>query len=84
MPTNLKTNKRQKLITTPVIGWTTGTLAGISVLLAIDYTEKPQDIQTGGKSVQLALTAPQALELGEKLKTLANQILNPPLTSKSH
>ncbi len=84
MPKNLETDKDGKLIVNPDIGWTTGTLAEVGVLLAIDYSERPQDIETGGKSVQLGLTPQQSLELAQKLTTLANKLLNPPPASKTH
>jgi hypothetical protein len=84
MPNQLKTDENGNIVTSPVLGWTTGTLAEMNVLLAIDYAEKPEDIQTGGKSVQLVLTPQQSLELAAKLTTLAQQILKPSPTRKTH
>jgi hypothetical protein len=77
MPTKLRTNKDGQIATCPVLGWTTGTVGGVAILLAIDYAETPEQIQTGGKSVQLVLTPQQSLELAEKLTTLANKTLDP-------
>jgi hypothetical protein len=78
MPDKLKTDQQGNIISFPVIGWTTATFAGTAVLLAIDYAESAKDMETGGKSVQLALTPHQALELGERLTTLAKHVLTPP------
>jgi hypothetical protein len=65
------------IILKPVIGWTTG-VAEIAVILAVRYADDLASLETGGKQVQLLLTPPQALELSEKLTTLANKILNAP------
>lgn len=52
----------------PVLGWvvmpvTTET----SVILRLHYAETPAEVQTGGRALQVALTAPQALQLAEIL-----------------
>ena len=83
MPNQLRKDKDGKIASSPVIGWTTGTLAGLGILLAIDYADSPEELQTGGKSVQLALMPQQALELAQKLTTLANKVLGPP-SGKAH
>jgi len=62
----------------PIIGWEIGVVAGISLLLAIQYAESPQDFQTGGKSVRFVLTPEQALLLAEKLQKAGKSLLEPP------
>ena len=84
MPKQLKTDKNGNIATCPVLGWTTGTLAEVGIILALDFAEKPEDIQTGGRSVQLALTPQQALQLAEKLTALAKIILEAPQKGKSN
>jgi hypothetical protein len=78
MPNQLKTDENGDIITCPVIGWNTGIMAESAILLAIDYIETLEEFAAGGKSVQLALTPPQALELSGKLSSLANRLLQPP------
>jgi hypothetical protein len=68
-----------KIITKPVTGWTTAVVAEIAVLLAIQYIDHPQEIETGGKQIQFVLMPQQCLELAEKLTTLAKRVLEPPL-----
>lgn len=72
---NLQTDAQGNIITKPVIGWTTGILAKISVLLAIQYIETPAEFETGGKTLQFVLMPQQCLELAEKLTTLAQHVL---------
>jgi hypothetical protein len=68
------------VVTRPVLGWTTATAAEIAVILQIQYSEKPADIDTGGKSLQVVLTPPQCLELAEVLTRNAQRILNFPVS----
>jgi hypothetical protein len=62
----------------PIIGWEIGSVAGISLFLAIQYAESPQEFQTGGKSVRFVLTPEQALLLAEKLQKAGKSLLEPP------
>ena len=71
----LQKDKNGNIVTKPVTGWITGTLAGIAVLLAIQYAETPEEIPNPGKQIQLALMPQQCLELAEKLTTLAKRVL---------
>jgi hypothetical protein len=65
---DLETDSNGDIITNPVIGWTTATLAGMSVFLAIHYVETPLELETeDGKSIQMILTPQQCLELAERL-----------------
>jgi hypothetical protein len=72
----LEKDSNGDIITRPVTGWTTGTLAGIAVLLVLEYAESPQELETGhSKSIQLALSVQQSLELAERLRTLGKRLL---------
>jgi hypothetical protein len=53
------------IILKPIMGWTSAPVADIAVLLAIEYAKKPEDIETGGKSIQFVLTLQQCLNLAE-------------------
>ena len=76
MNNGLQTDSAGDVLTKPVTGWTTGTVAGIAVLLAIQYVETPAELETGdSKQIQLTLTAQQSLELAKKLTTLAEILL---------
>jgi len=79
----LHKDKNGNIATNPVTGWITGTLAGIAVLLAIQYPQTPEEIANPSKQIQFALMPQQCLELAEKLTTLAKRVLedqsgNPP------
>lgn len=72
----LETDQNGNIVTKPVTGWITGTVADIDVILAIQYAQSPLELQTGrNKSIQFVLKPQQCLELSEKLKTLANRLL---------
>ena len=63
------------ILTKPVTGWITGTLADIAVLLAIQYLESPLETENGDKLIQFVLTPQQSLEIAQKLTTLAKRLL---------
>jgi hypothetical protein len=63
------------IVTRPVLGWTTAPAAGTAVIARIQYAERPEELQTGGKAIQFVLTPQQALELAEILTTQAQRIL---------
>jgi hypothetical protein len=46
------------------------------VLLKIQYVERPQEIETGGKSLQLVLMPQQCLELAAQLTKFARLVLD--------
>lgn len=73
----LEKDANGNIITRPVAEWITGTTAGIGVLLAIRHIGSPQELQSGGKWAQLALTPQQCLDLAARLTTLANKVLAP-------
>ena len=73
---DLETDSNGDIITQPLTGWTTATLAGIAVLLAFQCVETPLELETGSsKSIQLVLTPEQCLELAERLTELAMSLL---------
>jgi hypothetical protein len=71
----LETDENGNLTLKPVVGWTTGTLSEKSVLLAIQYIERPEDYETGRKLIQFALTHQQSLELATALNKKARFVL---------
>lgn len=75
MSAQLETDKDGNVITKPVIGWTIRSVAGVAVLLAIEYADTPLDIEMGGKSLPLVLTPPQCLELSQALAKASTQLL---------
>jgi len=72
----LETDANGMIVTRPVLGWTTAPVAGSAVILQIQYAETPQELKTGGRSLQFVLTPPQSLELAETLTKQAQRILN--------
>ena len=72
---DLQKDERGNIITKPVTGWTTVPMAGIAVLLAIQYVETPQELGTLEKQIQFALMPQQCLELAEVLTRQANRVL---------
>ena len=71
-----ETDSDGHIVTKPVTGWTTASLAGVSVLLAIQYAETPQALETeDSKQIQLVLMPQQCLELAEALKKAGKSLL---------
>jgi hypothetical protein len=71
----LRTDENGNIVTMPVTGWITGTLAEIAVLLAFQYAETQEEIGNANKQIQFVLMPQQCLELAEKLTTLAKRVL---------
>jgi hypothetical protein len=65
----------------PVTGWVAATIAGLGIFLGIRYAEKPEQLETGGKMIQFALTAQQCLDLAAVLTKQANAFLSSPPSS---
>ncbi len=84
MPINVETNNEGNIVIRPVTGWTTHFVAGIVGILRIEYIENPQEFEATHKSLQLALTAPQSLELAEVLNKLGKSLLQSPQTGEPH
>jgi hypothetical protein len=62
--------------TRPVLGWTTAPVAGMSVILRLNYAETPKELETGGRHLQVIMTPQQCLELAETLTKQARRILD--------
>jgi hypothetical protein len=72
----LETDTKGNIIIRPVVGYTTHSIAGTSVLLAVQYVETEEGFHTGhGQVIQLGLTPRACLELAEALKSAAAGIL---------
>ncbi len=71
----LQTDQDGNIIVSPVLGWASGPLPAKAVFLAVQYAERPEEIETGGKSIQFVLTPQQCLELAQRLTKLANDVI---------
>ncbi len=78
-----QTDERGDIITKPLMGWVTAPVANMALLLAIEYAETPQEIESGGKVIQLVMTPKQCLQLAETLTTRGKALIdNPPEPGK--
>ena len=76
----LETDAQGNIVSRPVMGWITAPVAGMFVLLGLKYAETPEQLKTGGKTLQFGLLPAQALELAEMLTRQARGILEAPQT----
>ena len=84
MTRELELNRDGTVVMKPMTGWTTHKVAGIAVLLRIEYIESPQEFAEKHKALQLALTAPQCLELAEALTKAGKSLLEKHPGEPSH
>ena len=78
MPSEFETDKNGNIITKPVTGYTIGPVAGMAVLLAIEYVESPAELESGkSKRIQLILTPQQTLEIADVMTRRAKSLLQP-------
>jgi len=78
MSIQLEMDGNGNVVTRPVTGWKTMAAAGIAVVLVIQYSEKPEDIENDTcKQLQCILLPQQALELAEAPTKQANRVLEP-------
>lgn len=76
----LQTDSSGNIVTKPVTGWAIHRVAGIAVLLAIEYADTPEELEKGAnKRMQFVLNAPKTLELAEALTRAANGIMSDPI-----
>jgi len=76
MPSDFETDDAGNLVLKPVTGWTSAEVAGIGVLLAIQFADTPAQLEKDECSrLQLYLTPQQCLELSERLTKLARHLL---------
>jgi hypothetical protein len=81
----LETDSEGNVILKPVTGWTMAPVAGIAVLLAIEYVTNDHELETGVRhAIQFVLTPPKALEIAEVLQKQAKRLLEslPPGTTR--
>lgn len=72
----LEMDSNGNVVTRPVTGWSVLTLAGMSVLAAIQYAQTPQELETGNsKQIQLVLMPQQCVELAQALKKAGKSLL---------
>jgi len=75
-PSNLELDEHGNIITKPVTGWTTAVLVGSAVLLAIQYANTPEELESGqSHQIQLVLQPQLCLELAENMTKQAKRIL---------
>jgi len=65
-----------KIITRPIMGFSTAPIADMSIFLKVRYAETPEQLKAEGKAIQFALTPDQALELASMMMTQARRILD--------
>jgi hypothetical protein len=66
------------VITKPLTAWFMTTAFQIGVLLAVQYVETPQELEsTDRHQIQFVLTPRQCLELADRLTKVANRVLDP-------
>jgi hypothetical protein len=74
----LETDANGNLVLRPMSGYQIGSIAGMSLLLVIEYLENPSALENeGSKSIQLAVNPLEALQLAEALTKRAMQLLQP-------
>jgi hypothetical protein len=67
-------DKDGNLSVCPFMGYQTAIFAGMGCAVRLEFIRTPDQIGKSGESVQLAMTPPQAKELGEALMKMANRI----------
>lgn len=64
------------IIAFPVLGWSMAPVAGMTVLLRLQFARDQDGLRTGGEALQFVLTPGKAQELGEALTRQAQRLLN--------
>ena len=75
MISGFEVDENGDLILKPLIGWKVAPIVESAVLLAVQYADSAAELETGGRSLQLALTPLQSLELAEGLTREVRRIL---------
>ena len=76
MSLELKKDENGNVVTNPVTGWTMISVEDMSLLLAIQYVETPQELETGSThQIQLLLMPQECLKLAEALTRNAKRLL---------
>lgn len=76
----LETDAAGNVITRPILGCIVSPLGGMAILLQVQYAEKPEELKTGGRSLQFVMTPQQGLEIAETLAKQARRMLDAPAT----
>ena len=79
----LESDKHGNVVAKPVILWATTTIKNVTVLVAIEYADSPEEaaeirdsgFKTEGRKIQLDLTPEQSLQLARALIDTANHVL---------
>jgi hypothetical protein len=78
MSNEFETDKDGNVILRPVTGWTMAPVAEMSVLLAIEYAETPEELENGTTHrMQFGLLPQECLRLAEALTRQAQRLLEP-------
>jgi predicted Zn-dependent protease len=73
---DLEKDAQGKIVTRPVMGFSTAPIADMAIFLKVRYAETPEQLKTEGKSIQFAMTPDQALELASMMVTQARRIMD--------
>lgn len=78
MSLRLKKDKDGNIVTCPITGWGITSVAGVSLILTLEYVETETQLERGERrQLQTLLTPSMALEFAEALKRAANGLLGP-------
>jgi hypothetical protein len=73
-----ETDLEGNIITKPVVGYTMSPIAGMFVLLAVQYSDSPEALERGeNRQIQFALMPQQCLEIAEALTRQAKRLIGP-------
>lgn len=71
-----ETDENGNVITKPVTGYDIGPVYKICVFLAVQYVDKPEELEAGpSKQIQFVLTPSQCLDLAAALKRNADRLM---------
>jgi hypothetical protein len=73
---DLEKDANGKIVTRPIMGFSSAPIAEMSIFLKVRYAETPEQLKTEGKSIQFAMTPEQALELASMMATQARRIMD--------
>lgn len=78
MAIKIQTDEHGNAILLPMTGYEIGTVAGMSLMVVIEYAETREQFKSGErKTLQAILYADQALEFAEELRWRAAMLLAP-------
>ncbi|HVZ68499.1 MAG TPA: hypothetical protein VG891_03490 [Rhizomicrobium sp.] len=73
---DLEKDASGKIVTRPIMGFSSAPIAGMAIFLQVRYAETPEQLKAKGKSIQFSLTPEQALELASMMATQAKRIID--------